>query len=186
MKYIWIVAFLASFILLGCQSEKEEVAKPQPKTVISTKSDTDAATAVEAGRATEAAKTAAAAARTVVSAATTGEAASVGDAVNGKNLAKRCKGCHTFDSGGRQLMGPNLFGIFGKTAGKVTGFSKYGSDLKNADFVWNEAGLAAWVCSSKAAIKALTGNAAAKTKMANQRKCGTKGQDIAAYLKSLK
>jgi len=111
---------------------------------------------------------------------------SAGDAVNGKRQAKRCKGCHSFDSGGRQMTGPNLFGVYGRTAGKNAGFSKYSKDLKMAAFVWDEASLAAWVCSSKEAIKALTGNPAAKTRMSVQKKCGTKGQDIAAYLKSLK
>ncbi len=112
--------------------------------------------------------------------------ASAGDAANGKNQAKRCKGCHSFNAGGRQMTGPNLFGVYGRTAGKNAGFSKYSSDLKNATFVWDEASLAAWVCSSKEAIKTLTGNPAAKTRMSVQKKCGTKGQDIAAYLKSLK
>jgi cytochrome c len=111
---------------------------------------------------------------------------SAGDAINGKHQAKRCKGCHSFNSGGRQMTGPNLFGVYGRTAGKNADFSKYSSDLKKATFVWDEAGLAAWVCSSKEAIKTLTGNPAAKTRMSAQKKCGTKGQDIAAYLKSLK
>lgn len=111
---------------------------------------------------------------------------SAGDAANGKNQAKRCKGCHSFGSAGRHMTGPNLFGVYGKTAGKVAGFSKYSGDLKNATFVWDEVSLAAWVCSSKEAIKTLTGNPEAKTRMSVQKKCGTKGQDIAAYLKSLK
>jgi len=168
MKHIWMAVLCTSFILSACQSEKEDVVKQQQANISENK-ENEVETANTAG--------AAKVAETPV--------AHIGDAVNGKNLAKRCKGCHTFDSGGRQMTGPNLFGIFGKTAGKVAAFSKYGSDLKNADFVWDEAGLAAWVCSSKAAIKTLTGNTAAKTKMANQRKCGTKGQDIAAYLKTL-
>jgi cytochrome c2 len=171
MKYIWIVALCTSFILLGCQSEKEEVAQPQPKVQISTENE------AEAAKAATAAANAAAAVTPV---------AIIGDAINGKSLARRCKGCHSFDAGGRQMTGPNLFGLYGKTAGKVAGFSKYSSDLRNATFVWDDASLAAWMCKSKEAIKTLTGNAAAKTKMANQRKCDTKGQDIAAYLRSLK
>ena len=84
------------------------------------------------------------------------------------------------------MTGPNLFGIYGKTAGKNADFSKYSRNFKEATFVWDEAALAAWVCSSKEAIKTLTGNPAAKTRMSIQKKCGTKGQDIAAYLKTLK
>jgi cytochrome c len=212
MKFIWLMALCASFILSGCQSEKEEVAQLKPGANISVETESEAAKVAEAAKAAEVAKATEAA--KVFAAAETAKAAeavkipeaakaiipvgaggagsasiptaSAGDAINGKNLAKRCKGCHSFKPDRKQMTGPNLFGVFGRTAGKNADFSKYSSDLKNADFVWDEASLAAWVCSSKDAIKMLTGNPAAKTRMAPQKKCGTKGQDIAAYLKSLK
>jgi cytochrome c2 len=153
-----------------------------------------AAGATAAAKVAEQAKTAAAKATTAVgvggaaigTAAVATPVADAGDAINGKNLAKRCKGCHSFKPDRKQMTGPNLFGVFGKTAGKNVDFGKYSDDLKNASFVWDEASLAAWVCSSKEAIKTLTGNPAAKTRMGAQKKCGPKGQDIAAYLKNLK
>jgi cytochrome c len=218
MKYIWMLALCANFILLGCQSEKEEVAQPKPGANISVETESEAAKVTEAAKAAEAVKAAEAAkvaeAARMLAAAEVAKAAeavkipeaakaiipvgaggagsasiptaSAGDAINGKHLAKRCKGCHSFKPDRKQMTGPNLFGVFGRTAGKNTDFSKYSSDLKNASFVWDETRLAAWVCNSKEAIKALTKNPAAKTRMREQKKCGTKGQDIAAYLKSLK
>ncbi|ATX82511.1 Cytochrome c2 [Mariprofundus ferrinatatus] len=112
-------------------------------------------------------------------------AASAGSATAGAGKVGKCKACHTFDSGGADKMGPNLFAIHGRSAGKAPGF-KYGSDLQAATFVWDEQKLALWVCDSPSAIKSLTGNSGAKTKMSKQNKCGGDAQDIAAYLKSLK
>ena len=30
---------------------------------------------------------------------------------NGKRVAKKCLQCHTFDKGGRNMVGPNLYGV---------------------------------------------------------------------------
>ena len=109
----------------------------------------------------------------------------MGDSVKGKMLAKRCKACHTFEEGGRHKVGPNLFMVYGRTSGSLTGF-KYSDSLKNASFTWNEAHLVAWVCNSKQAIKAFTGDMHANTKMPVQRQCGQNALDITAYLKTLK
>lgn len=104
----------------------------------------------------------------------------LGDAMKGKKLAKKCMACHTFDQGGRKKIGPNLFAIVGRDKGSVAGF-KYGTYLKNADGVWTEADLRAWVKGSKAVAKA----AGAKTKMPSQKIKGNKADDLIAYLKTL-
>ena len=116
---------------------------------------------------------------------TPGEPAVTGDAVAGKNKARRCMACHTFNDGGGHKMGPSLFGISGKAAGSAAGYN-FSSGLKNAGFTWDAGKLAAWVCDSKAAIKELTGNADARTTMANQRICGSDANNVAAYLETLK
>ncbi len=97
----------------------------------------------------------------------------------------KCKACHTFDQGGKHKTGPNLFGIVGKKAGS-TDFKKYGKSLKHADWVWDEENLKAWVCDSKEAIRELTGDDHAKTKMGKQKKCGDDAEAVVAFLKTLK
>ena len=165
------------------KADKAAADKAAADKAAADKAAADKAAAAKAAAA-KAAAAKAAAAKAAASAVTVA-AASSDNATVGAGKIGKCKACHSFDAGGSHKVGPNLFGIYAKTAGKVAGFSKYGSDLKGATFVWDEAKLAEWVCDSKAGIKSLTGNSGAKSKMPKQNKCGTDAQDIAAYLKSL-
>jgi len=108
---------------------------------------------------------------------------SAGDAVKGEKLAKKCKACHNFTA--KKKVGPGLKGIFGRKAGAMPDM-KYGAALAAGGWVWDEKNLAAWVCNSKKAVKSLSGDASAKTKMGPQRICdATKQADLIAYLKTL-
>jgi len=93
----------------------------------------------------------------------------------------KCKTCHTFDKGGSNRMGPNLFGIVGRKAGSLDGY-KYGNFLKNADFTWDEENLKAWMEDSGAVAKA----DGKRTKMPTQRVKGEKADEIIVFLKTLK
>ncbi len=105
--------------------------------------------------------------------------------IRGHNLSKKCQVCHTFKENQKAKFGPSLFGIVGQKAGKSEGY-RYSNTLAEASFNWNEAALNNWICNSKSAIKQLTGNSKASTKMPSQRACGQDAKDIVAYLASLK
>lgn len=104
----------------------------------------------------------------------------LGDAIKGEKVSKRCRACHTFNQGGKNKVGPNLFGIVGRKQGAVAGF-RYGSYLSSVGGIWDEEKLYAWVADSKGVAKA----AAKKTKMPTQKITGVKADDLIAYLKTL-
>ncbi|MEQ8654904.1 MAG: cytochrome c family protein [Kiloniellales bacterium] len=44
------------------------------------------------------------------------------DIEKGKKVARKCTACHTFDEGGKNRVGPNLYGVIGKVAGEGDGY----------------------------------------------------------------
>ncbi len=64
-----------------------------------------------------------------------GGQAYAGDAKKGAKVFKKCKACHTPESGGKNKVGPNLFGIVGRQAGTVEGF-KYSKAMLESGIVW--------------------------------------------------
>jgi cytochrome c len=58
----------------------------------------------------------------------------------GKKIFARCKACHTLDEGGRDGIGPNLHGVFGRTAGTKEGvrYSKAMTAKGEEGLVWSE------------------------------------------------
>jgi len=60
-----------------------------------------------------------------------------GDPAKGEKLAKKkCGSCHTLDEGGANRLGPNLFGVLGRTAGTVEGF-KFSKPMVASGLVWD-------------------------------------------------
>jgi len=45
------------------------------------------------------------------------------DVGRGQSSAQKCAGCHTFDKGGRALVGPNLYGVVGRKKASVASFN---------------------------------------------------------------
>jgi cytochrome c len=57
------------------------------------------------------------------------------DAQKGASVAKKCLACHTFDKGGPNKVGPNLWGIIGRDKGGVAGFA-YSANFKKMQGRW--------------------------------------------------
>ena len=66
------------------------------------------------------------------------------DTRNGARQAQICRACHSLEQGGANQVGPSLYGMFGKPAGRVSGFD-YSAALRNAGFVWTPRALDAWL-----------------------------------------
>jgi cytochrome c len=66
------------------------------------------------------------------------------DSAWGERLAMQCRACHSLDAGGGVMMGPALFGFFGREAGSLGGFS-FSQALAESDFVWTPRALDAWL-----------------------------------------
>ena len=66
------------------------------------------------------------------------------DVKNGFRQAQICKACHSLDEGGPNMIGPALYGFFGRGAGEQSGFD-YSPVMASADFVWTPRALDAWL-----------------------------------------
>lgn len=66
------------------------------------------------------------------------------DLDNGRRAFARCRSCHTVTEGGPNMTGPNLWGIFGRTAGSHAGYN-YSPALKAAGFSWDADHLDHWL-----------------------------------------
>lgn len=87
-----------------------------------------------------------------LAAALLGEASfAAGDPDEGARLFRSCAACHSLQPGEHRT-GPSLAGIVGRPAGTVEGFARYSSALKDAELVWTEDSLDAWLADPKELI----------------------------------
>lgn len=70
------------------------------------------------------------------------------DYARGRRTFKLCQSCHTLAEGAPNLVGPNLYGLFGRHVGAVEGFA-YSSAVTEADFVWSPEKLDEWLTSPR-------------------------------------
>lgn len=101
-----------------------------------------------------------------------------GNAARGKAVAVRqCQICHSFNKGGKMVLGPNLYGIFGKPAGAVKGY-KYSKALLASGLTWTDANLIEFLADPEQFIKGT------KAKFPGI-KSSKKRAGVIAYLKTL-
>ena len=70
---------------------------------------------------------------------------------NGQDTFKRCAQCHTQDKGGRNLVGPNLWGVVGRKVGTAAGFP-YSEAMKTHGGEWTWEQLATYLHDPRAAV----------------------------------
>ena len=76
------------------------------------------------------------------------------DAEAGQRGFNQCRACHTIDKGGRNGVGPNLWGIVGRKAGSIEGF-RYSSSMRTVaegGHVWTIENLTAYITNPKAVV----------------------------------
>ena len=74
------------------------------------------------------------------------------DPAAGKTVFTKCKACHNNDKGGKNLVGPNLWGVVGRPVASHEGF-KYSDGMKaHAADSWTPVKLDAYLTNPKAAI----------------------------------
>ena len=71
-----------------------------------------------------------------------------GDAERGLKVVKKCAACHSFDDGGPNKVGPNLYGIVGREIGSVSGFA-YSSAMQETGGTWSYENLVAFLTKPK-------------------------------------
>ena len=112
-----------------------------------------------------------------------GSALAEGDAKKGEKVFKKCKSCHTIKAGGKNKVGPNLFGVVGRAAGAAEGY-KYSKGYKAAGLgAWDDAALTEYLMDPSKFLSAKAGKKV-KSKMTFKLKKEKQRANVIAYLKT--
>jgi cytochrome c len=95
----------------------------------------------------------------------------------GKDVAKKCAACHTFEKGGPNRVGPNLYGIFDEPVAEGRGFA-FSDALKKKGGTWSADALNEWLWKPQSFVKGTKMTFAGLAKAKDR-------ADVIAYLNSL-
>jgi cytochrome c len=101
------------------------------------------------------------------------------DAGRGQNVAKVCLQCHTFDKGGANKIGPNLFGVLEENIASVPGYQFSSALAADKDKKWGPDELNVWLYKPQEFAKGTKMTFAGLPKAQDR-------ADVIAYLQSLK
>lgn len=79
------------------------------------------------------------------------ETATAQDIAAGERAFAKCRACHQLGEGARNLVGPELNGLFGRKAGTVEGYS-YSAANTESGIVWDEAKFAEYIQNPRGVI----------------------------------
>jgi cytochrome c len=63
---------------------------------------------------------------------------------NGKSIFQQCRSCHTIAADGANMTGPNLYNVWGRTAGTKENYN-YSDPVKGLGFAWDADKLNQWL-----------------------------------------
>ena len=80
------------------------------------------------------------------------EILALGDVAHGEKVFKKCSACHIVAKGGKNLIGPALYGVVGRASASIPNYT-YSSALKAHEKNWNFEELNAFLLKPKSYIK---------------------------------
>ena len=76
----------------------------------------------------------------------------MGDLVHGEKVFKKCSACHQIASGGKNMIGPNLWSVIGRTAGSVSDY-KYSKAMVAYGKEWSFEEMNSYLIKPQAYVK---------------------------------
>jgi cytochrome c len=76
----------------------------------------------------------------------------MGDLAHGEKVFKKCTACHQIAAGGKNMIGPNLWGVIGRTAGSVSDY-KYSKAMVAYGKEWSFEEMNSYLIKPQAYVK---------------------------------